>query len=101
STGDLDGAIELARPAVEAEYACADVVNLAAGRAILVDALLRRGGPADLREAQAAIDRLAAVPTEPGFVMHDIWLLRLRALMAQADGDDAAYRELRDSYRKM
>jgi adenylate cyclase len=101
SAGDLDGAIELARPAVEAEYACADIVNLAAATAVLVNALLRRGGPADLREAQAAIDRLAAVPTEPGFVVNDIWLLRMRALEAQARADNAAYRDYRDRYRAM
>jgi adenylate cyclase len=101
SAGDLDGAIELARPAVEAEYACADIVNLAAATAVLVNALLRRGGPADLREAQTAIDRLAAVPTEPGFVVNDLWLLRMRALEAQARGDDATYRDYRDRYRAM
>jgi len=101
SGGDLDGAIELARPAVAGEYACDDMLNLAAATAILVNALLRRGGPADLLEAQAAIDRLAMVPTEPGFVMNDIWLLRMRAWEAQARSDDAAYREYRDRYREM
>jgi adenylate cyclase len=101
SAGDLDGAIELARPAVEAEYACADIVNLAAATAVLVNALLRRGGPADLREAQAAIDRLAAVRTEPGFVVNDLWLLRMRALEAQARADEMAYHDYRDRYRAM
>jgi hypothetical protein len=28
-------------------------------------------------------------------------MLRLRALLAQSDGDDAAYRDFRDSYRAM
>jgi len=46
-----------------------------------------------------AIDRLAAVPTDPGFVLHEIWLLRLRALLARARGDEASYREFRDRYR--
>ena len=54
-----------------------------------------------MHEAQAAIDRLAAVPTEPGFVMNDIWLLRMRALEAQARGDEPAYRDYRDRYRAM
>jgi adenylate cyclase len=62
---------------------------------------LQRGSTADLHEAQAAIDRLAAFPVESGFVLHDIWLLRLRALMAQAQDDDGAYRDYRDRYRKM
>jgi len=101
SVGDLDGAIELARPAVEAEYTCADVMNLAAATATLVNSLLRRGGAADLLEAQAAIERLAAVPSEPGFVMNNIWLLRMRAWEAQARGDELAYRDYRDRYREM
>ncbi|OBB89823.1 adenylate/guanylate cyclase domain-containing protein [Mycobacterium sp. 852002-40037_SCH5390672] len=98
--GDLDGAIELSRAAVEQEYLCGDMIYLAGATAILVGALLHRGGPTDLQEAQATIDRLAAVPTEPGFVLHDIWLLRMRALEARAHGDDT-YRDYRDRYRAM
>ena len=67
--------------------------------AALVEALLRRGGDTDLQEAQAAIDQLAAVPTETGCALHDIWLLRLRALLARAHGDTAAYADFRDRYR--
>ena len=33
--------------------------------------------------------------------MRDIWLLRLRALLARAHGDDTAYRDYRDRYRAM
>jgi adenylate cyclase len=33
--------------------------------------------------------------------VHDIWLLRLRALLAQTRGDEAAYRDFRDRYRAM
>jgi adenylate cyclase len=100
-TGDLDGAIELARPAIEFEYACGDAMFLPWATAALVQVLLRRGGQTDLQEAQAAIERLAAVPSEPGFVMNDIWLLRMRALLARARGDEVAYREYRDRYRTM
>jgi adenylate cyclase len=100
-TDDLDGAIEIARPAVDFEYACGDMLFLAWATAALVQLLLRRGRQTDLQEAQAAIDRLAAVPTEPGFVMHDIWLLRMRAWEAQARGDRPAYHDYRDRYREM
>jgi hypothetical protein len=31
--------------------------------------------------------------------MRDIWLLRLRALLARAHGDAAAYAQFRDRYR--
>jgi adenylate cyclase len=60
-----------------------------------------RGNDADLQDAQAAIDRLAALPTEPGFVLHDIWLLRLLALLARAQGDEAADGDYRDRYSAM
>ena len=33
--------------------------------------------------------------------MRDIWLLRLHALLAQALGDESAYRDYRDRYRAM
>ena len=52
-------------------------------------------------EAEAAIERLAAAPAEEGLLMRDIWLLRLRALLARAHGDAAAYADFRDRYRGM
>jgi len=52
-------------------------------------------------EAEAAIERLAAAPSEDGLALRDIWLLRLRALLAQAHGDDTAYRDYRDRYRAL
>jgi hypothetical protein len=67
----------------------------------LVESLLARGTSADLKEAQAAIDRLAAEPTDPGFVLFEVPLLRLRALLARAHGDAEAYKQLRDRYRDM
>jgi hypothetical protein len=33
--------------------------------------------------------------------MCEIWLLRLRALLARAHGDEASYRDFRDRYRDM
>jgi hypothetical protein len=51
--------------------------------------------------AQRAIDRLAAAPADPGFVVHEIALLRMQAVLARAKGADADYREFRDRYRKM
>ena len=66
-----------------------------------MEALLQRGTSADLKEAQAAIDRLAAEPTDPGFVLFEVPLLRLRALLARAHGDAATYAQFRDRYRAM
>jgi hypothetical protein len=53
-------------------------------------------------EAEAAIGRLVAALADEGLVMRDIWLLRLRALLARAHGDAATYAHfLRDRYRDM
>ena len=59
---------------------------------------LRGGRP---RRSTAAIDRLAAEPTAREFVVHEICVLRLRALLAEADGDKIDYREYRDRYRAL
>jgi hypothetical protein len=47
-------------------------------------------------EPEAAIERLAAAPTDDGLVLQDIWLLRLRAFLARPHGDAAAYPACQD-----
>jgi len=54
-----------------------------------------------LAEAQAAIDRLAALPSHIIPAMREITALRLVALLARAHGDGAGYRDYRDRYRDM
>jgi len=68
---------------------------------VLVEALLARGGKGDFPEAQDTIGRLEAARTEPGFVFHELPMLRLRALLAHAHGDEVSYRDYRDRYRDM
>jgi len=68
---------------------------------VLVETLLHRGTGNDVAEAGSAIERLAAAPADEGLVIRDIWLLRLRALLARARGDEVAYRDFRDRYRDM
>jgi hypothetical protein len=68
---------------------------------VLVETLLDRRTESDVVEAEAAIERLAAAPADEGLAIREIWLLRLRALLARARGDDAAYTDLRDRYRDM
>jgi adenylate cyclase len=97
--GDLDGAIELARSAIDDMFDRGAMFLRGAATTVLVEALLERGAGGDLAGAQAAIDRLAAVPTEPGFVLHELPLLRLRALVAHKQGDVAGCRELMQRYR--
>ncbi len=100
-TGDIDGAIELARTVVDYTFDAGDALSLGEATRVLVESLLQRGTTADLEEAQAMIDRLAAEPTDPGFVLFEVPLLRLRALLARAHGDDATYAQFRDRYRDM
>ncbi len=99
--GDVDGAIELSRIVFDDYLRWGQFMWLAAVAAVFVESLLQRDTESDLREARDAIEKLAAEPTEPGVVLNEIWLLRLRALLARAEGDEATYREQRDRYRKM
>jgi adenylate cyclase len=99
--GDVADAISLSRPAVNEFFHTGDRFWEGYATNVLVDALLRRGNPEDLQDAKIAVERLADSPVEPGFVVHNIWLLRARALLARACGDEATYHGLRDNYRKM
>jgi hypothetical protein len=68
---------------------------------VLVETLLDRGAESDVAEAEAAIERLAAAPADEGLVIREIWLLRVRALLARTHGDAATYAHLRDRYQDM
>jgi hypothetical protein len=100
--GDRDEAIPLMRGAVGDLFREGLLPAWgAAATGVLVETQLDRGGDGDVAEAEAAIDRLAVAPADQGLVMRDIWLLRLRALLARAHGDAATYAHLRDRYRDM
>ena len=100
--GDRDEAIPLMRAAVDHLFREGQLLAWGIpATGVLVETLLDRGTDADVAEAEAAIERLAAAPADEGLVIRDIWLLRLRALLARARGDDAAYRDLVSRYRAM
>jgi hypothetical protein len=67
----------------------------------LVETLLDRGSDGDVAEAEAAIERLADAPAEERLAIREVWLLRLRAMLARARGDGVSYQDLRDRYRAM
>ncbi len=100
-TGDIGAAVELARTVVLDLLNSGGCIWTALATSVLVEALLQRGADGDLDEAQSAIDQLASVPTDPGLVLNEISLLRLRALLAVARGEEAAYCDYRDRYRAM
>jgi adenylate cyclase len=101
--GDIDGAIR----ALEAILLQDDLPSgggmgpQVRATEAMVELLLQRGEPADIAAARDAIQRLETMPVEPGVVLNAIALLRLRALLAQARGDEAEYRQFRDQYRAM
>ena len=100
--GDRDDAIPLMRAAADHLFREGRLLPWGIpATGVLVETLLDRGADGDVAEAEAAIERLAAAPADEGLVMRDIWLLRSRALLARAQGDEAAYRDYRDRYRDM
>jgi class 3 adenylate cyclase len=100
--GDRDGAIPLMRAAVDHLFREGRLLEWGVcATGVLVETLLDRGADADVAEAEAAIERLAAAPADDGLAIRDIWLLRLRALLARAGGDAATYAQFRDRYRDM
>jgi adenylate cyclase len=98
-SGDLDGAIDLATTVLVEQFDTGEMIFRGPATTVLVEALLSRGSAADIKDAELAIDRLAAVPTEPGFVLHELPALRLRALLARARGDDPGHREFLKRFR--
>jgi len=100
--GDRDGAIPLTRATAGHLFREGQLLLWGIpATGVLVETLLDGGADGDVAEAEAAIERLAAAPSDDGLALRDIWLLRLRALLARAHGDAAAYAQLRDRYRDM
>jgi class 3 adenylate cyclase len=99
--GDRDAAIPVMRKAVEDLHQAGRLGYGVWATGVLVETLLERGAEGDLAEAQEAIDRLANLPADEGWAMCEITLLRLRALLSRARGDDVAYQDFRDRYRDM
>ncbi len=99
--GDRDGAIPQMHQAVDDMFNAGQLGSWVTANALFVETLLDRGRDRDLADAEAAVDQLAAVSAHHAWAISDVWLLRLRALLARAHGDEAAYRDYRDRYRAM
>jgi adenylate cyclase len=99
-SGELDGAIALARQVLDEQFATGETIFRGPATTVLGEALLHRGTESDIDEAQIAMDRLAGVPTEPGFVLHELPLLRLRALLARNSGDKLGYQQFLARFRE-
>jgi hypothetical protein len=99
--GDLDGAVQLLRTVADDLFNTGHFSNCDLATVALVETLVSRGGDGDLAEAQAALNRLANVSVDFSWATRDIGVLRLRALLSKARGDQAAYQELTLRYRDM
>jgi class 3 adenylate cyclase len=99
--GDRDAAIAVMRQAVDELHLEGRLGHSVWGTGVLVETLLDRGTQGDLTEAQQAIDRLTHLRTDQDLAMREITLLRLRALLSRARGDDDTYRDLLSRYRAM
>jgi class 3 adenylate cyclase len=99
--GKRDDAIPVMRSAVDELFRTGQLGTCVMATAILVETLLDRGAEGDVAEAQSAIDSLANVPEYEGSALCDIWLLRVRSLLARTRGDDVAYQDLVSRYRAM
>ena len=99
--GDLDGGIRQLRTVADDTVNTGNEANAGAVTVGLVEMLLVRGGDADMAEAEAAIETLANARPGSAWAARDITVLRLRAMLAKACGDENAYRELKERYRAM
>lgn len=96
--GDVDGALQLLRESVDAMFEAGQFGYCDVATAVLAEMLLDRGADGDMHEAEKVINRLGAErPALPG---REVFILRARALLARARGDDAAYRDLVEKYRE-
>jgi hypothetical protein len=98
--GNRDAAIPVMRNAVNELHQARRIGYGIWGTGVLVETLLERGAAGDLAEAEEQIDWLTNLPDD-GSAIREITLLRLRALLARAHGDETAYHDYRDRYRAM
>ncbi|OBA83731.1 cyclase [Mycobacterium sp. 1164966.3] len=98
---DRDSAIARIRAGVQDLFRARQFAWCILATGVLVENLLLRGSDTDVREAEKAIDTMAAIEFDHEYVARDILLLRLRALHARAIGDPASYRDLVTSYRAL
>jgi len=92
--GEVEGAIETGRGPVDRPFDNGDVSARRCDRR--VGGVTAMSGIGHRHAGSGAvIERLSAVPPNPGFVLNEIPLLRMCALLAQTLGDETAYRDYR------
>jgi hypothetical protein len=98
--GDLHRALPPLRAAIDEFFRRAQIPWAVLATGVLVETVLDRGVERAVEEAEAAIDRLTAAMGDD-FVLGEIMLLRMRALLSRACQDPVAYRGFVERYRTM
>ena len=96
---ELQGAIESARSTVDQLFENGEKLKRGVATAAFWWSRCYVGDRTPTYRKERLLERLAAVPTDPGSVLNEITLLRLRALLARARGDEASYRDFADRNR--
>ena len=99
--GDREEALPMLRSASDDLFTDGQFGHCTPTTRLLVRELLADSEESGVGEAEAAIERLAAVPILDGLAIQEVTLLELRALLACAKGDETAYRHYRDRYREL
>jgi hypothetical protein len=97
--GDVNAAIDAARTVLHSLSDCGEMATRGPATEVLVESLLLRGTARDVREAEAAIEGLATTPIDKGVVLLELPVLRLRALLAHALGNQGGYKHMVNRYR--
>ena len=100
--GETDAAVQQLHSIYDELLRSGNLGNADSVVAALVDVMLARGTSNDIEEADSMVGQLAATVGAEGFwVSRELTVMRLRALIAEARGDETAYPELRDRYRAL
>jgi adenylate cyclase len=98
--GDLDGAIESARAILARVSDSGEMMSRGGVAATLIELLLTRGGPTDLREVHGVLDSVAEL-SSPRYALDQMVSSLVHAFVAQVEGDETAYREFAEHFRTM
>jgi adenylate cyclase len=97
--GQRDEAIDELRAVVSLQMATGSRVFVGCPTEALIELLIDRGSVDDLSEAHRIVDQWRA--ERPGIPALDMWWLKSRGLLANAEGDSDGYAELARQYLKL
>jgi hypothetical protein len=98
--GDLDGAIESARAILARVSDSGEMMSRGGVAATLIELLLTRGGPTDLREVHGVLDSVAEL-SSPRYALDQMVSSLVHAFVAQVEGEETAYRDFAEHFRTM